>query len=200
MIKISNYDLIMDGQIAIENININFGHETYLLAGHMNKRKAALINEIANSYAVYNEQIQYLAESGIVYLPNHKMLIENLTVRQNIEFFARFFRANASTSQKIISHFEIDNIMNRYISSLSPDHIQIVRIICAFHNTQASVYLLENLFADLNQNQISQVKDYLLPFRNQAIIIIAKTNAHQIEEFNPRVIKIENKNLCFEEQ
>lgn len=198
MIRLQNYNLIMDDLVVLENINFYFGRETYLLAGPMVKRKRLLIDQLAQSYTSYHDGIEYFAESGVVYLPNNKILIEGLTVKQNLEFFARFFNTSNLKMRVIINNFELENILNREINSLTPDLKQLVRISCVILNVQASVYIFDNIFNNLNKSQIDLVKDYLKMIASNSTIIFSKLNTHEIEEFNPRVIKIENKKLVYE--
>lgn len=198
MIKLTNYNLVMDDLIVLEDINFYFGRETYLLAGPMVKRKTLLIDELAHSYISYHQGIQYVAERGVVYLPNTKILIEGLTVKQNLEFFAKFFGTSNLKMRVIINNFELDNILDRKINSLTPDLKQLVRISCVILNVGASVYLFDNIFDNLIKSQIDLVKDYLKMIASSSTIIFSKLNTHEIEEFNPRIIKIENKKLVYE--
>ncbi len=198
MIKLTNYSLEMDDLVVLDDINFYFGRETYLLSGTMVKRKALFLNELAQSFISYHESIEYVAEAGIVYLPDDKMLIEGLTIKQNIEFFAKFFGTSNLKMRVLINHFELENLLNRRVNTLSPDLKQLVRIVCAMLNVTASIYLLDNIFDNLIKSQIDLVKDYLKLIASRKTIIFSKLNTHEIEEFNPRVIKIENKKLVYE--
>lgn len=200
MIKLENLDLELDDQVVIEDINFNFGHETYLLSGHMHKRKSKLLQEIAKSYSAYNPNITYSNETGVVYLPDNRILIENLTVKQNLEFFSNFFGTPLVKTRVISNHFEFDNYLNRTINSLSSDLKQLVRIACVCLNVKASVYIFDNIFDHLSKSEISLVKDYLKHFVKDAIFIFSKLNTHELEEFKPRVINIEKKRLVYEEK
>lgn len=199
MIKLTNFNLKMDDLVVLEDVNFYFGHQTYLLGGSMFKRKSLLVDVLAEGFTTYQDGVEYIAESGIVYLPNKKILIENLTVKQNLDFFAKFFNTSNIKSRVIINHFELDNILDRRVNTLTPDMIQLARISCTMLNVNASVYLLDNIFDRLNKSQIDLVKDYLKLVASKSIIIFAKLNTHEIEEFNPRIITINQKKLVYGE-
>lgn len=98
---------MLDDLTVLEDINFNFGRETYLLAGRMVKRKNALLEELAFAASKYNPNIKYHAENGVVYLPTNPILIEGLTVKQNIQFYSRFFGTTHMKVKVLINHFEI---------------------------------------------------------------------------------------------
>lgn len=200
MLKLSKLSLEMDDIKVFENINFNFGRQTYLLAGQMYKRKSLLLNEIASSFIVYNPHITYSAENGVAYLPNYQFLIETLTVKQNLDFFTRFFNTPAIKLRVLINHFELDNIVNRRVNSLTPDLIQLVRISCVLLNSTATIFLFDNIFINLNKSQIDLVKDFLKRLEHDNTLIFAKLNKHEIEDFNPRIITIVDKRLVYEEE
>ncbi len=199
MIKLINTNIILDDLVVLEDINFNFGRETYLLAGRMVKRKSALLEELARSASKYNPSIKYHAENGVVYLPANPILIEGLTVRQNIMFYSRFFATSSMKTKVLINHFEVENILDRKIKGLNNDVIQLVQVICVFLNTEATVYLLNDPFANLNKYQIDLIKSYLKQIERDITIIFSKLNSHEIEEFKPRIIEIREKKLVFEE-
>lgn len=199
MVTIKNYDLYMDDLMVLENISINFGRQVYLLSGQMHKRKSLLLNQIANAYTSYNSKIKYCNESGVAYLPSSRFLIDNLTIKQNIEFFGKFFGCSAIQMRVIINHFELDSYANRKVNSLSADIKQLVRIACAVLNTRASVYLFDNIFINLNNSQVNIVKTYLNRLVDENTIIISKLNDHQLRDFNPRSIEIVSKKLVYKE-
>lgn len=198
MIKISDLSLKLENQVVLEDVNLYLGKETYLLTGTMYKRKSIIINELARAANVYNKNILYNYENEIAYLPNKQILMTNLTVKQNLEFFAKFFKTIASDERKIIDHFDLYNILERKVDSLTFDLKQLVRIACVFLNTNASVYLLDNVFEHLNKSQIDLVKSYLYPIKDETTIIFSKSNVIGIEEFNPRILNIVNKKLVYE--
>lgn len=199
MIKLKNANIILDDLIVLEDINFNFGRETYLLAGRMVKRKNALLEELAFAASKYNPNIRYHAENGVVYLPTNPILIEGLTVRQNIQFYSRFFGTTHMKVKVLINHFEIENILERKVKGLNVDVIKLVQVICVFLNTEATVYLLNDPFANLNKYQIDLIKTYLKQIERDITIIFSKLNSHEIEEFKPRIIEIRDKKLVFEE-
>lgn len=198
MLKLSKLSLEMDDIQVFEDVNFNFGRQTYLLSGQMYKRKSLLLNEIANSYIEYNPYITYTAENGVAYLPNNRFLIEGLTVKQNLDFFAKFFNTPAIKLRVLINHFELDNIVNRRVNSLTPDLIQLVRISCVLLNSTATVFLFDNIFNNLSKSQIDLVKDFLKRLEHENTLIFAKLNTHEIEDFNPRIINIVDKKLVYE--
>ncbi len=200
MINLNNLNLSLDDIPVFEDTNFHFGREMYILTGTMRKRKSLLISELADAYLSYNKSISYVAERGIVYLPTTKMLIESLTIKQNLDFFANFFNTSYYKVSEIVHHFELDSILNRKVNSLTSDIKQLVKIACVFLNTDASVYLLDDLFIHLNKHQMDIVKDYFKTIKQTSTIIIAKNNIVGLEEFNPRLVKIENKQLVFEEK
>lgn len=197
MIKLTNYNLTMDDNLVFDNVDFFFGRQTYLLAGQMHKRKSLLISELARAFVEYTPGVDFVLETGIGYLPNNRFLIESLTVKQNLEFFTKFFNIPSIKIKVIINHFELENIANRKVNSLTPDLIQLVRIACVFLNTKASVYLLDNIFNNLNKGQIDLVKNFLKLLEGDNTIIISKLNTHEIEEFNPRIIEIVDKKLVY---
>ncbi|WOO87457.1 hypothetical protein RZE82_00530 [Mollicutes bacterium LVI A0039] len=200
MIKITNLNMYMDDQIVLEDINMYFGRETYLLNGQMHKRKTLFIDKLATSFIKYNSNIEYVGESGIVYLPRYQILMQDLTVQQNIDFFAKFFNTPSIKVKVIINHFELDNFLNRKIDSLSSDTKQLVRIVCVFLNINASVYLLDNITEHLSRAQIDLVKMYLKQVDTNCTLIFSKLNSHGIEEFNPRILNIVDKKFVYEEK
>lgn len=189
----------MDDITVLEDINFFFGRQTYLLAGTMVKRKSLLLDVLAHAYVYFEQGIEYSAESGIIYLPNKKILIDGITVKQNLEFFARFFNTPSIKIKVIVNNFELDHILDRKVNTLSADMRQLVRISCVMLNTSASVYLLDNIFDNLNKSQIDIVKNYLSLVSSNSMIIFSKLNTHEIEEFNPRIIEINNKKLVYVE-
>lgn len=199
MIKLNNFNLEMDDLTVLENINFFFGRQAYLLSGSMVKRKSLLLQVLAHAFVYYQEGVEYVAESGVVYLPENQILIEEMSVKHNLEFFARFFNTPPIKFKVIVNNFELDNILDRKVSSLSPDMYQLVRISCAMLNTSASVYLLDNIFNNLKKNQIDIVKNYLKLMASNSVLIFSKLNTHEIEEFNPRVIEIKQKKLVYVE-
>lgn len=199
MIKLTNFNLVMDDITVLEDINFFFGRQTYLLAGTMVKRKSLLLDVLAHAYVYFEQGIEYSAESGIIYLPNKKILIDGITVKQNLEFFARFFNTPSIKIKVIVNNFELDHILDRKVNTLSADMRQLVRISCVMLNTSASVYLLDNIFDNLNKSQIDIVKNYLNLVSSNSMIIFSKLNTHEIEEFNPRIIEIKNKKLVYVE-
>lgn len=199
MVTIKNYNLYMDDLMVLEDISINLGHQVYLLSGQMHKRKSLLLNEIANAYTSYNSNIKYSNESGVAYLPNSRFLIENLTIKQNIEFFGKFFGCSNIQVRVISNHFELDGYIDRKVNSLAADIKQLVRIACAVLNTNASVYLFDNLFLNLNNSQVNIVKSYLNRLVDENTIIISKLNDHHLTDLNPRSIEIVDKKLVFKE-
>ncbi|WOO89212.1 hypothetical protein R2F61_00490 [Mollicutes bacterium LVI A0078] len=199
MIKLKNANIMLDDLTVLEDINFNFGRETYLLAGRMVKRKNALLEELAFAASKYNPNIKYHAENGVVYLPTNPILIEGLTVKQNIQFYSRFFGTTHMKVKVLINHFEIENILERKVKGLNVDVIKLVQVICVFLNTEATVYLLSDPFANLNKYQIDLIKTYLKQIERDITIIFSKLNSHEIEEFKPRIIEIKDKKLVFEE-
>lgn len=199
MIKLNKFNLKMDDLTVLEDIDFFFGRQSYLLSGPMVKRKSLLLEVLSHAFVYYQKGVEYVAESGVIYLPDNQFLIEGMTVKQNLEFFARFFNTPKIKYKVIVNNFELDNILDRKINSLSPDMEQLVRISCAMLNTTASVYLLDNIFNHLNKSQIDLVKNYLKLMTSNCIIIFSKLNTHEIEEFNPRVIEIKQKKLVYVE-
>lgn len=199
MIKLNKFNLKMDDLTVLEDIDFFFGRQAYLLSGPMVKRKSLLLEVLSHAFVYYQKGVEYVAESGVIYLPDNQFLIEGMTVKQNLEFFARFFNTPKIKYKVIVNNFELDNILDRKINSLSPDMEQLVRISCAMLNTTASVYLLDNIFNHLNKSQIDLVKNYLKLMTSNCIIIFSKLNTHEIEEFNPRVIEIKQKKLVYVE-
>lgn len=198
MIKLNKLCLALDDQVVFDNVNFNFGRETYLLSGQMHKRKSLLIDEIAKAFISFHPNINYCAERGVVYLPNTAILIENLTVKQNLEFFAGFFKTPLIKTRVIANHFEFEHIISRKVNSLTADIKQLVRIACVCMNMRATVYIFDEIFDHLSKSQISLVKNYLKQLDNDIILIISKQNTHELEEFKPRVINIVDKKLVYE--
>lgn len=198
MIELKNYTMKLDDQVVLSNINFHFGKQTYLLKGHMHKRKSKLLNELAKGFTSYNQGIKFSNESGIAYLPNKQFLLENLTVKQNLDFFGKFFNAQSIKIKVISNHFELDDIANRQVTSLSLGVRQLLRIACVCLNTHASIYLFDDLFNSLSKSQIDIVKKYLKLIELDNTIIISKLNKHEIEDFKPRLIQIVNKKLQYE--
>lgn len=200
MIKLTNFSLEMDELTVFEDINFYFGHQAYLLSGSMIKRKSLLLEILAEAFTSYHEGIEYIAESGVAYLPNKKILIEGLSVKQNLEFYAKFYSTPHIKVRVIINHFELEHLLDRKVNTLSADATQLVRIACVLINTKASVYLLDNIFDNLKKNQIDLVKNYLKLICDDSILIFSKHNTHEIEDFNPRVVEIKQKKLVYEEE
>lgn len=200
MINIDKLNLYLDDQLVFEDISFYFGRQMYILTGNLKKRKSLFISELADSYLSYNQSITYIAERGIVYLPTTKILIEPLTVKQNLDFFGKFFGTSYYKINVIIHHFELEPFLNRRVNSLTNDIKQLVRIACVILNTNATVYLFDDLFIHLNKHQMDLVKDFFKTIETNSTIIIAKNNAIGLEEFNPRLVVIENKKLVFEEK
>lgn len=200
MIKLTNFSLEMDDLIIFEDVNFYFGRQSYLLAGSMVKRKGLLLEVLAEAFTSYYEGIEYVAESGVAYLPNKKILLEGLSVKQNLEFYAKFYNTPHIKVKVIINHFELGHLLDRKVNTLTTDAIQLVRIACVLINTKASVYLLDNIFNNLKKSQIDIVKNYLKIICKDSILIFSKLNTHEIEDFNPRVVKIEQKKLVYEEE
>lgn len=198
MVELRNFDLYIDEQKVLSNININFGKEAYLLSGRLYKRKSMLLNTIANSFKSYTPRIKFSFETDISYLPNSKFLFEALDVKDNIYFYSKLFDVSDDHVQEIIQLFGLETYLKRKIYSLPNDLRQLVRIACVLVNNNASVLLLDNLFENLNKSQISIVKSYIKDKKSKCTLIFSKLNNHEIEEFNPRILTIEDKNLIFE--
>lgn len=199
MIKITNLSLSIDDQRVFRDININFGREIYLLSGQMVKRKTKLISEIAEAYIKYNEHIVFIGEPGLVYLPNYDILLENLTVKQNLDFFAKFFKTAPIKIKVLANHFELDNIINRKVNSLTSDLKQLVKLVCVLLNTKASIYLLDDFTKHLNRNQIDIVKAYIKHLKHDITVIMSKSSIHGVEDLKPRILAIKDRKLYYEE-
>lgn len=200
MIKLTNFNLEMDDLTVLENINFYFGRQSYLLAGPMVKRKSLLLEVLAQAFTSYQEGVEYIAESGVAYLPNKKILFDKLTVKQNLEFYAKFYNTPYIKVRVIVNNFEFEHLLNQRVSTLTADMTQLVRIACVVLNTNASVYLLDNIFENLKKSQIDLVKNYLKLISDDSIMIFSKLNTHEIEDFNPRVVDIKQKKLIYEEE
>lgn len=199
MIKLKDFNLEMNDTFVLENVDFNFGKETYIIIGSLFKRKSLLLDSLAKAFVERNQGVKYAFEKSIVYLPKSDILFNKLSVKQNIDFYSNFFGIKASFKNSLIEHFELTSILDRSIYSLTSDLKQIVKIVCAFLNNKASVYILDSPFDNLSKSQIYMVKEYLKTIRNNSTIIISKQNIFGLEDFSPRIINIKDKKLVFEE-
>lgn len=199
MIKLKDFNLEMNDQFVLENVDFNFGKETYVIIGSLFKRKSLLLDSLAKAFVERNQGIKYAFENSIVYVPKSDILFNKLSVKQNIDFYSNFLKVKTSFKNSLIEHFELDGILDRSIYSLTSDLKQVVKVVCAFLNKKASVYILDSPFDNLSKSQIYMVKEYLKTIKNNSTIIISKQNILGLEGFSPRIVNIQNKKLVFEE-
>lgn len=189
MISLQNYTIEIDDRIVVKDANISFGRKTYLIAGDLYKRKTTLLRDIAASFHNYNPQVRYYSESGIIYLPDEQILINNFTVLQNLNYYSLVFKTNKDYIDVIIKDFDLYQILHKNIRTLTTEHKQMVRIACAMLNEKASVILLDNPFNNLQQSDIDLIKAHLNKFVRIKTIIILKNTIHNLEEFEPTILE-----------
>ncbi len=199
MLSIKNLQLQLDDIIVFENLTINFGHQTYLLSGHLDKRKSLLLKTLANSYTKTNKSINYQNETGIIYYPKEDILYRNLSVKQNIDFFSKLFASNNNHIKALIEKFNLNDWLDRNIYDLPTEVKKIVKVVCIFLNEYGSVYLLDGIFDDLSKTNIRIIKDYIKTIKCKPIILITKNNHHELEDLSCREIYIDNKQLHFKD-
>ncbi len=195
MITVKNLKLTLDDQNVLENCNINFGCQLYIISGNLYKRKSLLLETLAHGYRFYNPQIKYYDETGVIYLPNQNILLDNLTVLQNLEYYQSIFKSSKSDVALIIDRFKLNPILNRKVNNLVKEHRQLVRISCALLNNKASVLILDDPFIDLSNSEILIVKNYFKEIQFLKTIIIGQTTLHHLEDLHPREIEFKKEGL-----
>lgn len=195
MITVSKLDVILDDRVVLEDCNINFGKQTYIITGGLYKRESAFLEKLAMAYRFYNPHITYSSESGVCYLPTNKILIDNFTVIQNLYYYLNFYKVDKIAAENIIVEFNLEDIRNRKVSTLNRGQKQVVRICCAIVNSEASVVILDEPFRDLARSESNALKQYLRNMQNKKTIIFTKTNTNNVEDLNARQININKRKL-----
>lgn len=194
MLELKNVNLqYVKDYFALCGLNVKFEKgKIYNIVGEPGSGKATLLRCIAkleNSYdgiIEYNEKnikdIDYSCQLNVGFIPEIPVLLEKKNAIENLKYV--IYNRNLSRNQEeenylinqVLKSFELDEISNIKSSKLSYLNKQKIAF-ARLSLRQIDILLIENIFDLINEEEITQIKDYILKYfvNENSIIILASS-------------------------
>jgi ABC-2 type transport system ATP-binding protein len=188
MLKVKQLSKSYQNQKGIFDISFEcYPSEVMGIIGDNGSGKSTLLKSLACINAIDKGLIEFNAKaltySNIGFLPEHKAIIEDLSVFEFIELIAKMKKIEESvwmsTCQQYATWLHANEILPLKIKTLSKGNKQKVQLMASCIH-EPSVILLDEPFSGLDEHNRMHVKNFILELKSKSKIIII--TSHRVEE------------------
>ncbi|MBN1231676.1 MAG: ATP-binding cassette domain-containing protein [Anaerolineales bacterium] len=211
MIEIRNLNKNFGNHIALQNLSVDIKQgELISIVGPNGAGKTTLLRTIAglcttsdgNLYInkVTSEKLSLSLKSQIGFVSSEPYLFENLTVSQNLNFFAELYGIGNKENRinELMHVFEISEKRDDLVINLSRGYQQRTSLVRAFL-PDPSILLLDEPFSGLDQGSASLLQKELLQHSKNGNIILLATHDQSLDVIkDSRCLALEEGRLIYD--
>lgn len=195
---------------VLDNLNFTFDKKNniYTILGKSGAGKTTIFNilygidqEYDGEYYIDNKLTKNFNDCDWDKIRNKKIgivfqdykLIENLTVKENLNFSCFLHENKENCINEILKLMDLEEVKNLRVSKLSGGQKQKLAIARAIIN-KPEVLLLDEPTGNLDDKNVSLIMKYILDIKKDTIVIII-THDKRVEKYSDTVLKLESKKL-----
>lgn len=199
--------------ISCKGVNKSFGDKKVLnkstvsikkgeivgLIGPSGSGKSVFIKMLIDFFSPSGGKIKREKEAVIGFSMQNNSLYENLTVKQNIEYFAKLFdvkkEKSAERIKNLIKNLNIEDYEKTLVKNISGGTKKRVDIACSLINNP-NVIVLDEPFAGLDPSLIQGMLNFLKELNKQGkTIVISSHRVREIISLSSRIFLVKNKEI-----
>ena len=150
-----------------------------------------------NEITKFNEEeYENYRNSHVGFVFQDFFLLENLTVKENIEVSLKLQNKEADENEinKILNLVDLDGLASRYPNELSGGQKQRVAIARALIK-KPKILLADEPTGNLDSKTAGQILDVLKELSKDVLVLIVSHNMQEAQKYADRIIKLENGNI-----
>ena len=203
MIEIKNLSMAFGKKIVLRDVNCQLESGIYGILGPNGAGKTTLLRCIAGLYEHYTGEIRFDTKeqkSGLGYLPQKFSIYQDLTVLDNMQYFAALKGiSKAERKDKIqdcLTAVHMEQYEKRKGSQLSGGMLRRVGIAQEMLNSPA-VLLLDEPTVGLDPEERIHFKEIIYSLREDMVVMMSTHIVEDIEACCKTILVMNNGTICF---
>lgn len=196
MIKFSSVFFYIKNKEILRNINVEFkSNHIYGIVGEMGSGKSTLLKLIIGVYNPTTGSIIFSDNKrNFCYLDKQIALYGDLTVIENLRFWASVYKINLTKKMEMMKELKIDKIYNKNVNMLSEGNKQLVALACTMMS-EAELILLDEPFNYLDNYTKEIIVNILLGEKKGRTIVLVSHDIDSLFKLSTDFILLNNSTI-----
>lgn len=189
MIHINNVSKSFKKHQLFSNLSFSIGEGTTILTGESGSGKSTLSKIILKNIKPDEGEVIYDEDYDISYTPQLNHLLDNLTIKENIEYIKSLSTKHPFNNERynnLSNLLNISHLENQAFKKLSDGEKRLFSVIISL-SFDYDIYLLDEPLSSIDKNRRALLIKFISEFADDHVLIIV---SHEIDEFNLNNINV----------